>query len=356
MSTTIKKQYEIKMEKFRNEYSDENLKKKEKELKSKQKELKNTDIFDGNYMTIESEIERLHTEIYDIKNQTSMIDYLLRNQNSLINHDEIENYNEIENDEEGIMKYLNVLSKKNDKDILDNFNRNDTNHVEYEYSCKLICEYCDVPLIIDTKLASKICQKCGIAKVYFDPFLPQWSDTVEVSSPFCYKRINHFREKLKQLQGYESKCIPDEVLERIIEELKKRRINDPNNITKNIMKDILKKIKLTDYYSNINTIIYRLGGKKPPRIPKKLEEELVKMFTATEEVFENNKEQFKRKNTLDYEYQIHKMLLIIGERNSNVLKYVQHFSLLKSRDKLYTLDKYWKLICNKLNWTFHRSL
>jgi hypothetical protein len=64
------------------------------------------------------------------------------------------------------------------------------------------------------------------------------------ASHFSYKRINHFREWLSQVQGKESTDIPEEVFEKILQEIKKEKIQDTNKLSYNKMREILKKLKI----------------------------------------------------------------------------------------------------------------
>jgi len=58
-----------------------------------------------------------------------------------------------------------------------------------------------------------------------------------------------------------------------------------------------------------------------------------------------------RKNFLSYSYTLYKLCELIGRKDLLPL-----FSLLKSREKLFSQDKIWKNICIELNWTFIQSL
>ena len=58
---------------------------------------------------------------------------------------------------------------------------------------------------------------------------------------YAYKRINHFREILAQFQAKETTMIPDDVIEKIKNQIVKERITI-KQINNRKMKDILKKL------------------------------------------------------------------------------------------------------------------
>ena len=60
--------------------------------------------------------------------------------------------------------------------------------------------------------------------------------------------INHYQEWLNQIQGKETKDIPEDIFDKILLELKIQRITDKKDITRQKIKDILKKLKINKYY------------------------------------------------------------------------------------------------------------
>uniref|UniRef100_A0A6C0KEP1 Viral late gene transcription factor 3 zinc ribbon domain-containing protein n=1 Tax=viral metagenome TaxID=1070528 RepID=A0A6C0KEP1_9ZZZZ len=213
------------------------------------------------------------------------------------------------------------------------------------------CEVCNIPTFVDTRLAEAICPNCGLAKSYQDSIgTPEYLDTVQILSPFAYKRINHLREYLTQLQAKQTTHIPTELRDALIKELRKERIESAEDITTARVRRYLKKLGKHKYYEHITIIICQLTGKKPPRLSKDLEEKILQMFSEIQQPFERHCPS-DRKNFLSYSYTIHKLCLILDKSELCV-----HFPLLKSRDKNFCQDQIWKRICQDLNWPFHASV
>ena len=59
----------------------------------------------------------------------------------------------------------------------------------------------------------------------------------------------------------------------------------------------------------------------------------------------------KRKNFLSYSYVLHKFVELLDLPHLKPL-----FPLLKSREKLHQQDQIWQKICERVGWTFHKSM
>lgn len=221
---------------------------------------------------------------------------------------------------------------------------------------QFICDFCDKPMVVNEKESALICEHCGACSDYWDVDKPQWSDEVDMVTPFSYRRHNHFEDHLRRVQGKENKNIPLKVIREILIELRKLKVRSVEDISEKRIKAILKKLGFNKYYNNINSIMYMITGKKPPKFSKELEDQLRMMFNIIQHPFElYKKENPHRKNFLSYKYTFNKFLRIIGERNPAVLQFLPHFSLLKSREKLIEQDSIWKYICDYYGWTFMSS-
>ena len=219
----------------------------------------------------------------------------------------------------------------------------------------LLCQYCtDSHLVIETHTATAICQECGVSIPYQDETTnPEFREGVQIISPYAYKRINHFKEWLAQLQAKESTEIPEEVFNSILVELKKRRVNDAKRVTTALVRNILKSLRYNKFYEHIPTIIQRITGKHAPSLSPELETHLVTMFREIQEPFAKHVKIVapERKNFLSYSYTLNKMCELLGETDL-----LQYFPLLKSREKNYVQDQIWKGICADLGWQFNRSV
>ena len=128
------------------------------------------------------------------------------------------------------------------------------------------------------------------------------------------------------------------------------RITDINKITLFDIKDILKKLKLNQYYEHVSYIMTKLTGKHPPILKRETEEYIKKMFKEIQEPFIKHCPS-NRTNFLNYSYVLHKIFQIIY-----LNEFLEYFPLLKSREKLRIQDDVWKKICGELGWKFYPSL
>lgn len=195
------------------------------------------------------------------------------------------------------------------------------------------------------------CSVCGhMEQVVVDSEKPSYKDPPPEATYFAYKRINHFNEWLNQIQAKESTEIPPEVYQYILEEIKKERITDLATLTNEKVRSILKKLRLNKYYEHIPHIINKLNGLPPPILTREVEEKLRVMFREIQGPFLEVCPK-DRKNFFSYPYTLHKCVELLG-----LNEYKSLFPLLKSREKLHRTDLLWSQICDKLGWTFHKSI
>lgn len=229
-----------------------------------------------------------------------------------------------------------------------------------------ICKECGGEEIVhDTKMSQLICQECGYTEFYLDDDTPQWSDEVQVSTPFKYTRINNFRVHLQRLQGVEAKTIPDEVIENLRQAFISRRI-DLMKVNRKMIRERLKDIGTKDgidhtkYYNNSPMILSKLTNQRPPILSQEFIEELERDFLRIEKSFERHKDKFESNRThfFSYNFVFNKLFRKMQEKypeDDNIPKLIDHFPLLKSRQKLVEQDRVWKYIANDLNWNYLRS-
>lgn len=224
--------------------------------------------------------------------------------------------------------------------------RNDNNNDTTE-----ICHRCNIPLICLQHDAIMICNNCGYQELLLvEQNRPILKQNTKDTSHFSYKRINHFREWCNQVQGKESTDIPNDIFEKILNEIKKEKIIDTKRITYSKMREILKRLRINKYYEHINYIINRINGIPTPQFSTELEEKLCSMFKDIQGPFLKHCPK-DRKNFLSYSYVLYKFFQILG-----LNEYLKFFPLLKSREKLYVQDQIWKKICEDLNYKIIPSL
>jgi hypothetical protein len=214
-----------------------------------------------------------------------------------------------------------------------------------------MCDACDKEMTFSANEALFFCDTCGHQEfVLIDSDKPSYKDPPREVTYYAYKRINHFNEWLAQFQAKESTEIPEDIFQSILEELKKERITNPENIKPTKVREILKKLKCTNFYEHVPYILNRINGKTAPVMSREIEEKLRFMFKEIQSSFVKHCPK-NRSNFLSYSYVLYKFCELL-----ELDDYLQCFPLLKNRDKLYNQDKIWQLICKDLNWEFIRSI
>jgi transcription elongation factor Elf1 len=342
--STITDMHNKKIEEFELYYK--GLPKKQEEYNKNKKKFDKVTKADKEYLHLRDGLQELEKVIWEMETQENFYKYLSDAAPILLkssqNVDTIQDKNKYSYNE-GITKFISYGGTTT-KGVLLNEYIDKTNQGLVDKEHKTVnhtCPYCDSDLMLDHKEAMKSCPDCGHCERFWDMDTPQWSDEVEVITPFSYRRCNHFEDHIKRFQAKESKLIPDEVINKILLRLKRQRIEDPNKITVKLIKRILKDLQLNKFYDNVNNIICILSGKNPPKMDKILEEKLRVMFNTIQIPFDKHKSP-DRTNFLSYSYVINKMLRIIGKNEPYVLEFVPWFSLLKSREKLWVQDKIWR--------------
>lgn len=209
-----------------------------------------------------------------------------------------------------------------------------------------ICGYCSkgelIPLEDEGIL---ICNNCSRHIPYLiENEKPSYKEPPKEVCFYAYKRINHFKEIIAQFQGKETTQIPPEVIENIKLQIKKERI-DLTQITNHKTKEILKKLGYNKYYEHIPFIKDKLGI-KPPIMSPELEETLCNLFVELQSPYSKFCPD-DRVNFLNYYYTAYKLCELLGEE-----QYLEHFPMLKDREKRIEQDTIWKNICAELDWEF----
>lgn len=227
------------------------------------------------------------------------------------------------------------------------FETSKTHVKKFESDDLELCRQCKNIMTCLQHDAIIICEKCGYQELLLvEQNRPILKHNIKDTSHFSYKRINHFREWCNQVQGKESTDIPDEIFEKILNEIKKEKITDTRTITYAKMREILKRLRINKYYEHINYIINRINGIPTPQFPPDLEDKLCNMFRDIQGPFLKHCPR-DRKNFLSYSYVLYKFFQILG-----LTEYLKYFPLLKSREKLYVQDQIWRKICEELNYEF----
>ena len=348
---------------FINEFAkDENdkiptLKEERCELKEK---INNVELSIDQIMEIQDRINEINETIKSIKFKKK--DYFLDNSKYIFDY--FENKKNIsKGSDEAIPNFKNKVIynffkiKNEDNSKTDNKNNNsvlkylsnidDTFLDINAFVCQTdICQYCYkgelIPLEDEGVL---ICNLCSRNIPYLiENEKPSYKEPPKEVCFYAYKRINHFKEIIAQFQGKETTQIPPEVIENIKQQIKKERI-DLSQITNNKTKEILKKLGYNKYYEHIPFIKDKLGI-KPPIMSPELEDTLFNLFMELQAPYSKFCPD-DRVNFLNYYYTAYKLCELLGES-----QYLEHFPMLKDREKRIDQDIIWKKICEKLDWEF----
>ena len=257
-------------------------------------------------------------------------------------------------------KILNSFFKIKQDDSA-NVNQNKTNNIVQKYLSNIDDTFIDVNSFICQTDVCQICHKGELIPLEDEgllicnacfrsiPYLienekPSYKEPPKEVCFYAYKRINHFKEILAQFQGKETTQIPIEVIENIKLQIKKERI-DLSQISNNKTKEILKKLGYNKYYEHIPFIKDKLGI-KPPIMSPELEDTLCNLFVELQSPYSKYCPD-DRVNFLNYYYTAYKLCELLGEA-----QYLEHFPMLKDREKRIEQDSIWRKICEELDWEF----
>lgn len=340
--------------------------------------------YSNEYHELGKRIKELEIEIADIESKTHQIDYLMKAASHFLEYTQnsqtpqtpraprplptstslssITECDECEDDGGGEVstKFFITKNTTNRGKICQEYIKEcigegyslSTRSSELEISQDLTCKDCNVEKLTNTKESYASCPKCGQISKYQDTQnnKGEYSEEVEVLSPFAYKRINHFKEWISTLIAREGSGLPQEIIDELLRELKKDKVETREEVTEERIKGYLKKLKHAKLYENIPAIIFKICGVPPPQISPKLEAKLIEMFQQIQAPFEKHAPA-SRRNFLSYSYVIHKELELLGQYHL-----LDKLPLLKSREKLYQQDLIWKDITASLGWLYLPSL
>ena len=209
-----------------------------------------------------------------------------------------------------------------------------------------ICTFCNKGEMIAVDYEGiMICNVCfNSVKYLVENEKPSYKEPPKEVCFYAYKRINHFREILAQFQAKETTQIPDEVIENIIQQIKKERIN-LSQLTNKRTKEILKKLGYNKYYEHIPFIKDKLGI-KPPIMSSELETMLCNLFMDIQSPYAKFCPD-DRVNFLNYYYTVYKLCELL-----NQTQFLPYFPMLKDREKRIEQDEIWKNICEELGWEY----
>ena len=313
-------------------------------------------------------ITRLHEELKSITNRLKqddpLKDYYMKNVDIMLKYydasDKIQSMTTTPADQNTFVKFLSTnaptdsgYSKKQLFEEYTSRMRLNTGNETAEEK-KIVTEHCDRCNVAREELSEEgilVCPKCGSEEymlVVSD--FPSFRDPPKERNNYAYKKINHLNEILNQFQAKESTIIPEDVMNEVIVEIRKRRITNVAELTEKDMREILKKLNRSKYYEHATHILSRLNGNPPPTITPEIEEKIRTMFQEIQAPFLLYCPD-DRTNFLSYSYILFKFFELL-----ELDEYKVYFPLLKSRDRLIAHDFIWQKICDYLKWEFIRSV
>ena len=330
------------------------------EIKDLRSQLENQHLSVEQQLDLKDRIDEQQKSIYNIRIKKK--EYYLDNSKYIFDYFENKKNISKSNSEPCLTTRTNMINtffkikEENDTQV-DNKNKN----IVMKYLSNIDDTFLDVNMYI---LPTDICQLCkkgelipledeGVLLCNYcsrnTPYLienekPSYKEPPKEVCFYAYKRINHFKEIIAQFQGKETTQIPLEVIENIKQQIKKERI-EVATITNIKTKEILKKLGYNKYYEHIPFIKDKLGI-KPPVMSQELEETLFNLFMELQGPYSKCCPD-DRVNFLNYYYTAYKLCELLGEA-----QYLDHFPMLKDREKRIDQDIIWKQICEELNWEF----
>jgi hypothetical protein len=332
------------------------LKRERRHLKRR---LLNDELLIDDKLELNDRILEINKTIKELNNKK--INYYLDNSNDIFDY--FENKKNISNVEENTNKtsksqlLFNIFKVKttepeqqiNNTNIVQRYlSRVDESFLDINAFVREtdICQHCRngemIPLDDEGVL---ICNSCAVNIPYLiENEKPSYKEPPKEVCFYAYKKINHFKEILAQFQAKETTLIPDHVIEKMQQQIKKERIR-LDELTHHKTKEILKKLEFNKYYEHIAFIKNKLGI-RPPVFTPELEATLCNLFMEIQTPYAKNCPDY-RVNFLNYYYVLYKFCELLEET-----QYLSDIPLLKDREKLIEQDEIWKKVCIELDWEF----
>lgn len=371
--STIDDKHQNKLEELENEYKKIPLKEDEiKQLEERYKflsEMKEniTDEIIEEKFECKEKIDLLKKDIDNIKNNYENKNYELNTCYLLFQYynDEKPAISKIQTNinKKTVLDYFKDKNKKTLENINDDPNKMSKAELMEEYLTytdptyvkksafktyyEEICQVCNEQKIINMMESILICPNCGTEdKILIDSELPSYKEPPREVTYFAYKRINHFKEWLSQLQAKESTNIDKEIFDKIYAELNKEKYIDRSKLKTDQVLQILKKLGLSKYYEHCSYITNQISGRPPLNIEPDIEEKAINMFKEVQGPWMKYGMN-DRSNFFSYPYILFKFFQLLEKD-----EYLPELRLLKTREKLREQDEVWKKICEELKWEF----
>lgn len=236
------------------------------------------------------------------------------------------------------------------KDIINNYNVAlglSTNYSLHDSYINIYnCSSCNNNNCVVESVDCFSCKLCGVlTSTQTYPTELSYQEKKEkdpTSNNIGYKRVNYLIECMTQMQANETFVISDDVIDKVLIEIKKEKIIDTIKLNYRDIRRYLKKTGCSKYYEHSPLILSHITGVKPPQIPKQIEDKLIWMFKEIQQPYDHFKPT-NRTSCFNYPYMINKLLQLL-----ELEEFRQYFKLLEDRKKLYLQDATWKKVVEYL--------
>ena len=217
---------------------------------------------------------------------------------------------------------------------------NEQSDIKHFNGSRPVCTTCGI--VVGSQRTRRITSVGDIYKLY-----PSETSLNIIRPKIRYKRLNHFKETMKQLQGFTVAAVPADVITKIRFFLKQKDIKH-SIVEPFLMREILHQIKLSKYYEHSVSIATAINKTfKPVRIEPKTRMQMLLMFLELERVFPEavEKSTAKRKNFISYHFTLSRICMLLGKSDiSNSAR------MLKSSKLHLEQESIWNIMCSLLNW------
>jgi len=223
------------------------------------------------------------------------------------------------------------------------------------------CDNCGQECRRDCRHADMVCPDCGLChpdavsnqaihSMSYEEYGAMKCATDAHSRKNCYKRVNYFKELIKNMTDTRSDTLPAPMLEELrgqMEEWRHTREQGRKVEVKEIRR-ALKDRKMGKYYPHVHAIHRHVSGvsKAAVSLTHQETDRLISMFAMSSNVFDRLG--VDRKNGLNYSYTMAQLLTIIGRKDC-----CAYINGLKCRKRLKKHDTIWQEICNCLSLPFY---
>ena len=236
------------------------------------------------------------------------------------------------------LKTVNTTINKYNKTKI----QDDVEEISYDF-CK-----CGEKMTIQSNTSEFLCTKCGIINTLVGTVFEDYQFYNQEGSRYkhaSYEPSRHCKFWIDRIQAKESTNIPQDVILKIEDCIKRDKIRLKRNITIEQFRKYLKDTKLSKYNDHLPLIKKMITGIVPPQLNHNEEQLLFNYFDKAVKTYNIIKESTKN-NNIYYPFLIWKILEIIIQDRQRLKKLLDCIHL-QGNNTLIENDRVWKLICER---------